>query len=369
MLVQNGHSFVVSGSWFKPGNAVLLWDDTISLGNAVIDGTGFFNATVQVPNTSAGRHKLTINDGNVVFCVNLTCLPLVSNDYVNGWHSHDITVSLTPDYPVNETFYRINGGNVCNLTNNGSPIITVESFNNTLEYWSTWEVYGTTLNELPHITISGIQLDKTAPTGSLTMGTPSSQTTSVTLALSATDNTSGVSQMRFSNNNSIWSEWEPFQTTKPWTLSDGEGLKIVWVQFNNNAGLTSTYNYTLTLEIPLPTATPTPSLEPPTPTITPSTNPTNNPMATSAVIVIETQNPTTTESPDPSPTSTPHQSPIITTSPNLTSTPDLTNNILPSNPQTTPSIPEIPLCILTIFVLVSLLIAPVIKKKTKISHK
>ena len=171
VFVQNGQSIGVSGSWFSPGNASLVWDESLSLGTTSVDENGFFNANVQMPTTTSGQHRLSINDGIDSFCVNLTRLPTVSNDYVDGWHSQDITVNLTSDYPMNETFYRINGGSVYNLTSNGHPIITIESNNNTLEYWSTWNVYGTTLNELPHTTVAGIKLDKTAPTGSLTVET------------------------------------------------------------------------------------------------------------------------------------------------------------------------------------------------------
>lgn len=119
------------------------------MGNAVIDGNGFFNTTVQAPFTSAGQHKLTINDGDAAFCVNLTRLPEVANDYVDGWHTSDITINLIPDYPMTEIFYRINAGSLCNLTSNGQPTITTEGNSNTLEYWSTWNIYGTSINELP----------------------------------------------------------------------------------------------------------------------------------------------------------------------------------------------------------------------------
>ena len=75
---------------------------------------------------------------------------------MNGWHTSDITINLTPDYAVNETFYSINGGTNFNVTANGDPTITTEGSNNTLEYWSTWNVYGSGLNELPHVTVTGI---------------------------------------------------------------------------------------------------------------------------------------------------------------------------------------------------------------------
>lgn len=45
-----------------------------------------------------------------------------------------------------------------------------------------------------------------------------------------------VSQMRFSNDNSTWSSWEPYASTKLWTLTDGNGTKTVYVQFQDSKG-------------------------------------------------------------------------------------------------------------------------------------
>ena len=167
-FVQNGQSIIVAGEWFSPGTASLLWDGTINLGTATTDRNGFFNATVLVPTTTAGQHTLTINDGASNFCVNLTRLPTVTNDYDGLWHTSDFPINLTSDYNVNETFYSINNGPICNVTANGPPVITTENGNNTLEYWSTWDIYGTGTMELPHVTLTGIKLDKTPPTGSIT---------------------------------------------------------------------------------------------------------------------------------------------------------------------------------------------------------
>ena len=217
VIVQTGQSLTVSGQWFSPGTASLLWDNTISLGTVEIDETGFFDAAFQVPTTTAGQHRLTINDASSNFCVNITRLPSVASDYVDKWHTSDTTVNLTPDYALNEVFYRINGGPVCTLTNNGQPIITTEGTSNTLEYWGTWNVYGTGTMELPHATLTGIKLDKTAPTGSITTSS-TTQTSTVTLTLSATDATSGITQMRFSNDGVTYAPWEPYATSKIWNV-------------------------------------------------------------------------------------------------------------------------------------------------------
>jgi hypothetical protein len=274
---------------------------------------------------------------------------------VDGWYTSDITINLTPDYSVNETFYRLNGGPILNVTANGQPIIADEGDNNSVEYWSTWNVYGPILNELPHVTIFGIKLDKTAPSGTIN-GMSIAQTPIITLTLVATDVTSGVAQMRFSNDYVTWSDWEPYQTSKTWNLLEGDGLKTVSTQFSDNAGLTSIYNYTLMLE----------TLQPPT--LIPS--PTQMPAVT-----IE---PTSTETPSPTPTSiltslpTPSPSPVLILSPTPlppqsqlpTPTSEPTKIISSSNSQTPlPNLPEIPILTFTIFVLASLLFALLLRKK------
>jgi hypothetical protein len=290
VFVQYGQSIAVSGNWFNPGTASLLWDDTVNVGSATINGDGYFNTTLVVPITTAGQHRLTINDGSNNFCVNLTRLPTVSNDYVDSWHTSDFNITLKPDYSVNETFYRINSGPVDNVTANGQPTIKTEGGTNTLEYWSTWNAYGSTLNDLLHVIVAGIKLDKTVPIGSITTSR-NTDTPTITLALSAIDDASGVAQMRFSNDDINWSTWEPYDTSKTWVVQGGDGQKTVSVQFMDNAGLTSTCNFTLTLQTPHPTAAPT---------ATPSQTPTPSPTPTTSPSTIPT--PTPTASPSPSPT-------------------------------------------------------------------
>ena len=327
VFVQSGQSIVVSGSWFSPGTGFLLWDDTTSLGTTLIDETGFFNATVQIPTAIAGQHRLTISDNGNNFSVTLTRLPMVGNDYIDGWHVSDFTINLTPDYFVNETFYKLNDGSTLNVTANGQPKITTEGTSNSLEYWSTWNVYGTSLNELPHTTVTGIKLDKTPPIGTIITNTITSST-SITLSISANDDTSGVAQMRFSNADSPWSNWEPYSTSKTWSLQEGDGQKTINVQFMDNADLTSTSNYTLTLLTPQQTGDPTPT---PSPTLTPLS----------------------AQSESPSPISTPN--PTASPTPNPTQV---------TEPKT---IPEAPEWILILIVLSILMLALLFRKKPKIN--
>ena len=77
--------------------------------------------------------------------------------------------------------------------------------------------------------------------------------TSVTLSIVASDATSGLAEMRFSSNNVDWSGWESFATSKSYTLPAGDGLKTVYVQVKDKAGLSSTVaSDSITLETVLP---------------------------------------------------------------------------------------------------------------------
>jgi len=283
VLVQNGQSLTVTGNWFIPGTASLLWDTT-SLGTAVIDGTGFFNTSVIVPVAAVGKHRLTIRDAGADTCVNLTRLPVITHDYVDLWHTSDFAINLTPEASDTQIFYRINYGLTCNVSGNGQPLITSEIGDNILEYWGTCNLYGNGDLPLPHSTLTDVKLDKTPPTGSIISSSQTS-TPSVTLTLSATDATSGVSQMRFFNDGSVWSDWEPYTTTtsKTWTLTAGDGQKTVYVQYVDNAGLTSQYSCSITLQTP---ATPTPTVSPTQPP-TQTTSPTGTPKPTPPIPELE----------------------------------------------------------------------------------
>jgi len=97
-----------------------------------------------------------------------------------------------------------------------------------------------------------ITLDTTPPTGSVAIaeGASYTNTTSVVLAITATDITSGVYQVRFSNDGEWDTEpWEIFSATKEWTLSLGDGTKSVYYQIRDKVELVSeTYSSTITLD-------------------------------------------------------------------------------------------------------------------------
>jgi hypothetical protein len=58
----------------------------------------------------------------------------------------------------------------------------------------------------------------------------------VTLSLSADDLGSGVSKMAFSTDSAVWSTWEPFNTTRSFDLSSGDGEKTIYFKAKDYTG-------------------------------------------------------------------------------------------------------------------------------------
>jgi hypothetical protein len=182
--------------------------------------------------------------------------PVTVNDYDDHWHTTDFTITLTAtdsQSGIAETYYKINDGTIKTVSTDEQPIITTESADNKLEYWSV----DNDGNEETHHALTGMKLDKTAPTGSLAINNGEAYTTSasVTLTLTAADATSGVYQVRYSNDGTWDTEpWETPSPSKTWTLTSTDGTNTVYYQIKDNAGLTSTiYSDTITLDTTPPT--------------------------------------------------------------------------------------------------------------------
>lgn len=72
----------------------------------------------------------------------------------------------------------------------------------------------------------------------------------------------GATHMRFSNDGATWSDWEPYSAAKNWTLSRGNGQKLVYAQVTTGATTTNAQDG-IWLDAPPPVA--------PAVTITPAT--------------------------------------------------------------------------------------------------
>jgi hypothetical protein len=79
--------------------------------------------------------------------------------------------------------------------------------------------------------------DTTPPTGTITINDGALYTNSrdINLTISATDDLSGVAEMKIANFSS-YHDWEPYATTKSWELPATNGLKTVRIKFKDNAG-------------------------------------------------------------------------------------------------------------------------------------
>lgn len=103
-----------------------------------------------------------------------------------------------------------------------------------------------------------IIVDSTAPAGgnvTINSGTSATNTANVTLALSATDATTGVAQMMVSNDVAFTGAvYEPYATTRSWSVPSGDGIKMVYARFKDTAGNeTNTVSASITLDTALPT--------------------------------------------------------------------------------------------------------------------
>ncbi len=80
--------------------------------------------------------------------------------------------------------------------------------------------------------------DFTPPTGTISIngGAAYTNAASVTLTLSATDNSGTVAQIRFSNDGQTYSAPEPYAATKSWPLTAGDETKTVYAKFKDPAG-------------------------------------------------------------------------------------------------------------------------------------
>jgi len=259
--VQNG----VFPSITSDGSAVTF--ATYAVFVIQIDGTEVINLGTwqgaSAPSISADGSTIafTVRSEGVFVSLNLDLYedlnaPFSTADYDGQWHTSDFNVNITAtdDLLVSETYYKVNGGARKNVASDGQPLITTEGANSTLEYWSV-DVSGKTEQ---HKTLTGLKLDKSAPTGSLKIDGNANYTfsISVTLSLSASDLT-GVSEMRFSNNRTDWTSWEMYAETKSWTLPSEAGNKTVYVQFKDSVGwISEVYADSITLAVVEPTPQP-----------------------------------------------------------------------------------------------------------------
>lgn len=215
-------------------------------GTAKIDGVDFTSGSTY---GAEGAHTLIVTDavGNVT-----TVTFTVDKTKPTGTIAINGGAAFTNDSAVTLTLTSDDG------TGSGVKEMSFSSDNST---WSSWEAVGASkaytlptgdgtktvyvhfkdkAGNISSVAISAtIDLDQTDPSGTVTINDGDALTNdgTVTLALTSGDGSgSGVSKMRFSNDNSTWSSWEAVTASKAWALATGDGVKTVYVQFRDTAG-------------------------------------------------------------------------------------------------------------------------------------
>jgi hypothetical protein len=122
-------------------------------------------------------------------------------------------------------------------------------------YYQTEDYAG----KLSPITSDEIILDTEPPLASILInnGDAYTNSTSVTLYLDYSDN-QGIDLVRYSNDGVSYTPWERPSETRQWTLLSGDGIKTVYAQFRDWAGLNSNF---VSDTIILDTIPPTGSIE------------------------------------------------------------------------------------------------------------
>ena len=95
-------------------------------------------------------------------------------------------------------------------------------------------------------------VDLTAPSGPIVIdaGATYCNSRDVTITLNSSD----ADYMCFSNDNTAFSDWEDYASSKSWTLSDGNGTKYVYVKYKDEADNVATVSISIILDTIAPNA-------------------------------------------------------------------------------------------------------------------
>jgi len=110
-------------------------------------------------------------------------------------------------------------------------------------------VVAVTLTAVAGIFAGTAQAGKAKASLRIDYGSGYTNTTAVTLVSAM----SGGTQMQFRNSGLVWSAWEPFATTKAWTLPAGDGAKTVDARYKGATGKSVSASDTIILDTIAPT--------------------------------------------------------------------------------------------------------------------
>lgn len=110
--------------------------------------------------------------------------------------------------------------------------------------------------DIVKITLVDKCVDTEAPIGELRIQSflDYTRSTAVKLFPYAEDIGTGVASMRFMNDGGTWSAWEPYATSKIWTLRNIQGTRTVYAQYKDKAGnVSTTTQHSIKLDTTKPT--------------------------------------------------------------------------------------------------------------------
>ena len=228
-----------NASSFTPSSA--LPDNTYTLYVRSEDSAG---------NISASGSKTTTIDSTVTTpTVYITGYPASVADNTPTWQWDSVSGAVKYRYKLDSSTLTTGATETASLSytpgsvlSEGSHTLYVQAQNAAL-VWSETGSYTVTVDTTPPA-VTYLRINN---------GSAYATSTSVTLNSSV----SGVYQMRFSNDNSTWSSWQTYSTSKSWTITSGDGTKTVYAQYRD-----SLYNTTSSVSdtINLDTDTPSPSI-------------------------------------------------------------------------------------------------------------
>ncbi|MFX1277384.1 MAG: OmpL47-type beta-barrel domain-containing protein [Promethearchaeota archaeon] len=252
---------VISGPFLLTWNANDSDDDVLSYDLFYnVENTGWHLIVAGVTNTQYDWDLSGISDSNSVY------IQVIAHDGFGGESSdtNDYAFSVYTTLPWGSI--EINNGDVYTTSTLVALDITCSTatemcFSNDNQTWSLWETY-TSLKDYVLIDIDGVKtvyikfkdqndlisfvfyddiiLDTELPTGSLSINDDDSYTTNIGVSLTIEGiDVNGISQMRFSYDKMLWTDWETYATTKSFNLYNNDGEQTVYVQFKDGVGRTS----------------------------------------------------------------------------------------------------------------------------------